>query len=283
MLHQVKCTNCGANIDNAGTDRFIKCEYCGSSFGNFTPFGEFDIVASRVEHNDSDTLKLLALSFKMKDYDDVLKLSDRLLEKNLCDWIALTYKGIALFWLGYDNFFHLDDILKLLSKAKTLSNNNEFVLNAIDNIANDTIIFAAKNEIVGKDLENSLRAINTSKQLTKLRDESVTCMTNYCTRAFDQYKMNFEHLIKRDKKNFDPPITALRNIYEIAILTNDQTILESFYLYATFHLSKNGTKSYFNDLSDKLATVENILKGMHSQILGKKIQFTNFLEKMIIK
>ena len=88
MLHQVKCTNCGANIDNAGTDRFIKCEYCGSSFGNFTPFGEFDIVASRVEHNDSDTLKLLALSFKMKDDDNVLKLSDRLLEKNLCDWIA---------------------------------------------------------------------------------------------------------------------------------------------------------------------------------------------------
>ncbi len=56
MLHEVKCINCGANIKNEGNERFITCSYCGSSFGNFTPFEEFDFIVSKAESKDVEDI-----------------------------------------------------------------------------------------------------------------------------------------------------------------------------------------------------------------------------------
>lgn len=273
----MNCINCGADLNINTHDEYVRCEYCETIIGNYTPFENIEFVIDKSSDRDARIVESLLLSFKIRDYEDVLKSSRQILHNYPNSWLALTYQAIALFWLGYDNFTHLDDVLKSLNKARVLSNNDDFVLQAINVIANDLVIVASKNEIYGEDLENSLYAFFIVSSLTSVKAESKQIMLNYCQKAFMRYQNNSENLIKRDKKGYDPPITGLNNIYSMACLLDSQEMYEYFYLHGKFHLSKNKSKSYYSALQDKIIQTERILNEKKSSVVGKIINLDGLI------
>jgi len=273
----MNCINCGADLDINIHDEYIRCEYCKTLVGNYAPFEKIEFVLDKSSDRDARIVESLLLSFRIRDYEDILKSSQQMLNNYPDSWLALTYQAIALFWLGYDNFTHLDEVLKLLNKANILSNNNQFVLQAIDIIANDLVVIAAKNEIYGDDLENSLYAFFIMSSLTSVKADSKKIMLDYCQKAFLRYQNNFENLIKRDKNNYDPPITGLNNIYSMAYLLDNQDMYEYFYLHGKFHLSKNKSKSYYSDLQNKINRTEIVLNDKESPIVGKIINLNGLI------
>lgn len=273
----MNCIKCSADLHINTHDLYVRCECCGTIIGNYTSFENIEFVLDKSSGRDVRIVESLLLSFKIRDYEDVLKSSQQILHNYPDSWLALTYQAVALFWLGYDNFTHLNDVLKLLNKAKILSNNNEFVLQAIELIANDLVVIASKNEIYGEDLENSLYAFFIVSSLTSVKAESKQIMLDYCQKAFMRYQNNFENLIKRDKKNYDPPITGLNNIYSMACLLDSQEMYEYFYLHGKFHLSNNKSKSYYSDLQNKIYQTEKVLNEKKSPVVGKIINLDGLI------
>ena len=192
----MNCRNCGANLDLNTSNKYITCNYCSTANSNYSPFEDVDSLIVVSKNKDLDILKNVVLSFKLKEYEEVIDLADNILRENPSSWVAMTYKALSLFWLGSDNFSHLNDVSTLLEKAKILSDNNEFVIDAVQAIANDAVVLACKNELYGDDLINSLDAFSFCKGLISLKVDSIEKMNDYCNRSFEKIKSSLEQFMK---------------------------------------------------------------------------------------
>ncbi len=280
-MSSISCVNCGASLNSDTSAKYIKCEYCKSLNSNFSAFNNIEALLTASDTGD-DVYKDLQLSYKLQDYPSVKGICEKLLGKTPNSWIALTYLSIAEFWLGYDDFDHLDRIHKYLEKAKLISNNNELPVDAANKIANNIIVLGAKNKTYGDDLKNAISAFKIAHKLSSIDAESEECLLKYVNQAFDYQKNNLDSLITKNKKDYDPPYISLMNVYELMCLSNRKDISEYFYLHSKIHLSKGQTKSYFNDLLKKTKDTESKLRTMGSDVVGKSLSF-NFMGKLIIK
>jgi|JI10StandDraft_1071094.scaffolds.fasta_scaffold76881_2 hypothetical protein len=278
---ETKCLNCGANLDISTPEDYIKCSYCGSVLANY---GSFKNLQQRLADSSSpDDLSQMAQLLLVKDYEGLQQLAEKVLKSNPLSVVAMVYRAIAFFWLGYDNFSHLDEILTILNKAQTLSDNNEIVVRAREAICNDIVVLAAKNEIYGDDLVVSLRALKIASQMSALKKESQEALKSYCTKAFERYKANLEELVLKQKKDYDPPSQSIMNLLDMVdYFETDQGKLEFIYLHSEYHLSKNKSKSYHEKLSMKLGSVAKLLEKMRSDVKDKRLTF-NFLGKLTVK
>jgi len=276
-MTSISCINCGANLNVDTLSKYIKCDYCKTFNSNFSAFDKVDSLLVKTDKNE-DVYKNLNLSFKLKDYSDVKKISNNILNENPNSWIALTYLSIAEFWLGYDDFKHLENLYGLIEKAKLLSNNNELVVDAANKIANDIIVFGTKNRFYGDEIKNALFAFKIARKMSTLDPESEECLKIYLLKAFEYQKNQLEKLLAKNKKDYDPPYISLTNIFEFGSFYNNKEILEYFYLHAKIHLEKGKSKSYYNELLNKLKNVEDILKSLNSEVIGKNISFSFFGE-----
>lgn len=279
----MKCINCGADLKIDSNEKFINCEYCGSTIANFALFEKTNIVLEKSGINDLkvntgvQSIQILALYLKNKNYCQVNSITDKVLEEHPDSWLALAYKAIALFWLGTEDFSHLESVKGILETAVELSNNNELAINIKEQIANDLVTIAVKKDEYGNDLIEAIKALLISKELIpKLNDNAYNLRNKFCYNSFIFLKNYINDKVKRDRKYFDVPVISLDNIYFLGILTRNKEILEYFYLYANWHLNKNQGKSYINKLQDKITATESILKELNSNIIGKRLSFSLF-------
>ena len=278
------CLNCGANLDLSSNTKYVKCGYCGTVVANYTPFERIEtITAAQCASSsasdgigDEGSVKMMVVAFRMKDYAELLRCAESTLKKAPDSWIARTYCAIAQFWLGTDDFTHLPKIVKTVSIARELSRDNEFVLQACESIAHDMIVLAAKNEPHGEQLEGAIRAIRTSALIYPSSPESSVILSGYCARVHQFYSQYFDDLIKKNKKDYDPPGSSIARLGELAIATENLALLEAFYLHGHVHLPKSSTKSYHADLKQELTRTEELLRKKGSQLVGKRITFGMF-------
>lgn len=279
----MKCINCGADLNIDSNEKFITCEYCGSNISNFTLFEKTNIVLEKsgIDNSeiktDKQSIQILALYLKNKNYHQVDHITDKVLEEHPNSWLALTYKAIALFWLGTEDFSHLESVNGILETAAELSDNNELVINIKEQIANDLVTIAVKKGKYGNDLIEALKALSISKELIpELNDSANNLINEFCFNSFAFLRDGINSKVKRDGKYFDVPVITLNNIYSLGMLIPDKEILEFFYLYAYWHLNKNQDKSYVNELKKKIISTESILKELDSNITGKRLYFSLF-------
>ncbi len=274
-MASITCINCGANLNVDTLSKYVKCDYCKTFNSNFSAFDKVESLMIKTDKN-VDVYKNLYLSFKLKDYPNVKKISNNILNENPNSWIALTYLSIAEFWLGYDDFKHLENLYDLIEKAKLLSDNNELVVDAANKIANNIVVLGTKNCIYGNEIKNALFAFKIARKMSILDPESEECLKKYLLKAFEYLKNQLNNLLEKNKKDYDPPYISLMNIFEFGSFYNNKEVLEYFYLHAKIHLEKGKSKSYYNELLNKLKKVEAILKSLNSDVIGKNISFSFF-------
>jgi len=279
----MNCINCGAALDVSSLQRYIKCQYCGSVVGNFTPFEKADFLTStsKVKTKESALLKNIALSFKLKDYEDLLENCNKALDISPDLWFAMTYKAIAIFWLGSDDYEHIESVQKTLDRALILSENNEFVLHAVDSIANSMVVLACKHEIAGSELETALKVFVSAKQMGSLHPETDEKMKEFLDRAYARIKKDIESLVQRDGKSMDIPWTTMNRMIEICHLNETKEILEDCWLFGNWQYEKNKTKSWASTLQKEIEAIKIKLEAGNSDVVNKRITF-GFLSGMMI-
>ena len=193
-------------------------------------------------------------------------------------WIAMTYLALAKFWLGTDDYSHIPEVIKILNKAENLSKRNEFVLDAIEKIANNSTIFCSKhNKLYGQDLDNSINIFNLFIDNNILNNEAKEYINEYCLKSYDRYKKELVSMEKRLSKSqaYNPPYTAVKNLYHLGIISENDDILKYFYIQSEYHKHHNKTKSYFSDLEKMSDKVSNIL--LNKNISLPKVKIKKFV------
>lgn len=276
-----KCLNCGASLDISTVEDYVKCNYCQSVLANYRSFK--NLQALSLSSSDSSEIETMAKLLEINDYEALLQSAEAQLNKQPLSYVAMTYKAIALFWLGYDNFSHLQIIFDILAKAVQVSENNEIVVRAREALCNDIIVLAAKNEIYGDDLVVSLRAFEIATQLSKLKARSEEVLKDYCNKAYHRYKSNLEELILKQKKDYDPPAQAIINLTQMAkYFSGEKECIEFIYLHGKHHLQKNQSKSYYASVKALVDQLGASLTALKSDVVGKSLTF-NFLGKLVVK
>jgi hypothetical protein len=269
------CSNCGAPLNSSKNNRFVVCDYCTTANSNFSTFEDYSIV-KKAKSKLPDEINDIMIAYKLKEYDDVKRLCLKILDSDPHEWMALTYLAISSFWLGKDDYSHLDDVKKKIDKAMMLSENNEFVFDASSKIANHIIAFCIKNKVYGEDFKIAITAFGQARELCELEQESLETINKYCITAYEYQMKKLEDIASKAKSDYDPPYVSIDNIGSIVDFTKDTIILENYYLHGMLHYEKNKTKSYASSLLTKLLGIEEVLRSKGSLIPGKRITFTMF-------
>jgi hypothetical protein len=249
-MSSLNCLNCGAPLENDYSSKYIKCKYCKTINSNFTPIERIDDLLKDT-NEPTDLIKSLQMSYKLKDYETMKTICMEILNKNHNSWVAFTYLAVSEFWLGYDDYRHIDKVKEIILKAKILSNENELVIDIADKIANNIILLASKNEVYGEEFQDAIYAINIAREISSLDTETIETLNKYLEESFIYQYNNLNSMLIRDKIDYDPPYISLQNIYELCLISNKLEFLEFFYLHAKVHLSNGKTKSYYNDLFEQ--------------------------------
>ena len=260
MATTSKCVKCGANLSIKKDNKFTTCEYCGTPNANFTAYESINLKKINDGSADKKGLEKLALCLKLKDYFLLKENSEEFLKKYPGSWIAMTYLAISEFWTGFDDFKHIGRVKNILLKAIKLSNSSEFVLDAKNSIENNSLVIATKSNLYGNDLINSLKIFDNFLNEENINNENTLLVKEYLTKAFEKYKIDLDKLYNSTSSTYDPPYIAVRNLFDIAIITDNEEILLYFYTQSTLHIRQNETKSYIKELIKKKTTVEDLLK-----------------------
>jgi hypothetical protein len=278
MEKTLACVNCGANLSIKNDKKYILCEYCGTPNANFTTYESIDLKKINDGSKDKKGLEKLALCFKLKDYFALKNNSEEFLKKYPGSWIAMTYLAIGEFWTGFDDFKHINRVKNLLTNAIDLSNRSEFVLDAKNRIENNSLVIATKSDIYGDGLINSLKIFDNFLNEDNIKNENKTLVREYSKKVFEKYKIDLDKLYSRSgnstSSTYDPPYIAVINLFDIAIITDNDEILLYFYTQVTHHIRQNGTKSYINELIKKKTTVEDLLKSKNVDL--PKVKSKNY-------
>jgi len=272
-------------MDISTNERYIKCQYCGTVVGNFSPFEKADFLVSstKIKSKEAAILRIIVLSYKSKDYEELLDNCNKALIDAPDLWFAMTYKAIAMFWLGCDDYEHLDSVRKTLERALILSDNNEFVLHASDSIANSMVVLASKHDISGIELETALRVFVAAQGMGKLHTETIEKMNDFLQRAYLRIKKDINAMVEREGKNMDIPWTTMSRLLEISHLSNENNdILNDCWLFGNWQYEKNKNKSWAKSLLAELEKIRIKLEKSGSDIVNKRITF-GFLSGMIIQ
>jgi len=217
-------------------------------------------------------LEKLALCFKLKDYFSLKEHSEEFLKKYPSSWIAMTYLAIGEFWTGFDDFKHIGRVNELLNKATDISNRSEFVLDAINRIANNSLVIATRNDFYGNGLITSIKIFNTFLSKDDIKNENLLLVKDYAMKAFEKYKTDLENLYQKTSSTYDPPIIAVNNLYDLSIIADEKELLQFFYVQATHHINQNQTKSYIKDLTNKKDAMVDLLKSKNIDIPKIKLK-----------
>jgi len=266
MEKTLSCVNCGASLSIKNNNKYIKCEYCNTPNANFTAYESIDLNKINDGSKDKKGLEKLALCFKLKDYFALKNNSEEFLKKHPGSWIAMTYLAIGEFWTGFDDFKHLNRVKGLFTNAIDLSNRSEFVLDAKNRIENNSIVIATKSKVYGQDLINSLKIFENFLNEENIKNENKKIVGEYCKKAFEKYKTDLDKIYSSTSSTYDPPVTAVKNLYDIAIITDNEEISLYFYTQVTHHIRQNETKSYINELENKKNIIEELLKSKNVNI-----------------
>jgi len=280
-MSSVNCLNCGAPISYSTTSKYIKCEYCKSLNSNFSSLDKIDELIKDTDFQN-DYIKEIQINHQLKDYSALKNVCEKILLESPNSWVALTYNAVSCFWLGYDDFIHLETVKRYLLKAKILSNNNELVVDTTNKIANDIILLGCKNSCKGDEFKKAIQAFNVSLEISQLDDETKNTLNKYLQSAFDYQKEKLSDLLQKNKVDYDPPYVSIQNLFEICRLSNVKEHYEFYYLHLKIHLSKNKTKSYYTELFNTFQNIEKYLYEQKSDVVGKNITF-NLFGKITVK
>jgi len=274
-LKQTDCANCGAPLNRNSSDKYITCDYCKAENANFSTFEELDL-SKFSSTQGADIYKNLALAFKLNDFANVRTLSNSILSSDYSSWIAVTYLALSEFWLGFDDFSHVPVVLGHLEKARLLSDNNEFVVDAGAKIGNNLVLLGVKNDHFGTGLRNSVNAFIAAQSLIGIDGHAKEVLDAYVKKAYSFQLEKLSGLMEKGKADYDPPYLAVQLLFDLAKLVDSVEIFETFYLHGKVHSVKNFTKSYASDLAENLRVAEKRLQKAGSAMVGKSISFSIF-------
>ena len=271
----LNCVNCGGNINATSLTKYIICEYCGSRNSNFLINVKNSI--NTIENNiSSDEFDSLNNEYNFKDYESTIILAKKILDKNQNSWIALTYLAISEFWMGTDDFSHLDRVKKYITKAKIISDNNEIVLDTANQISNNCVILGVKNKYYGEELKSAIYAFNSAVEISTLDETSQKILEEYIKEAYFYQKDILSKLLKKNKKDYEPPLVNINCLYDLFKLHQFEDMGEFLYLHLKILIEKSKSKSYYKELCTKLENIESTLIKMENKIVGKSIKFSIF-------
>ncbi|MBN1638820.1 MAG: hypothetical protein JW866_07625 [Ignavibacteriales bacterium] len=269
-MNSANCINCGASLKLDSHDKYIKCDYCQSYNSNFSSFDNIDLYLKNCDKSNNIFFDLQT-AYKKDDFNKVKEISLSILTNSPESWIALTYLSIADFWLGYDDFSHVENIYGNLLLALKYSDNNEFVVDVSNKISNDIVVLGAKNQCYGEEFQHSINAFKIAQKISNFNDEAKKCIENYLNKAFQYQKVKLENLLNKNKKDYDPPYVSINALFNICYFIENKEILEFLYIHTKIHLDKGKTKSYFEILKNNLIQIENKLKLHKSKLVDKSI------------
>lgn len=273
----MKCISCGANQtpnDNSGQ---IKCDYCGS----YSPNESFLFLKLKQKEPQDTSINFEELS-EHENYSVLREKCLKSISESPNYWNAYIYLAISEFWLGTNDFKHIEIVFKNFRKSYNISK-NENILEYINTYAESTISLASHNKHFGEELTNSLNTFRYIDSLNiQLSEDVKEQRIEYCKSAINRFVENIDNGLKIKKDKFDITYNILRDFYYSLAYMTELKYYEKFYLIAKFHLTKNKSKSYVTELNGFINNIQDVLKQDSSTIKGKNITF-NMFGKLKIK
>lgn len=272
----MKCQNCSGDLQISVTENFLKCNHCGTySVNNL-------LLNDRMNKNFGDEVNEFEILNLHEDYKTLKDISYDRIRANPKNWLAYFYYAISEYWLGKNDFKHIETVFSHFDKSFQLSN-NEIVIENKDAFANCAVSLATNNKQYGEELSQSLDLFdfinNKGFELTKdIKEQQV----KFCHNAIEQIISNIDKELIIKKMNFDITYINLKNLFRLSKFTKSLNHFEKFYLVSRFHLLKHRTKSYYKEIESNINEASIFLKSNNSNILNKSISF-NFFGKLIIK
>lgn len=264
----MECPNCGQFLDISSGENYIKCEYCRSVVAVMTYAEElisaldFPEITEDRKVQIKNMLKMANIDLESKNYKTAYSSYDKILSSEPFIWEAIVNQAICVFWMGKEDMQHMREVNALLQKADKLSNKNPLVNRSRKDIAHNLAVIASKKERYGDNISWSIETFKISRLLIdedEKRDEVIKEYASVC------YKDIFDRLqrgLQRDKKKFDPPLSDIKTLCELSVLTNGKVeeVIESAVAFTTFKSFK-----YHNnqDIKYNLEKVKTLYKNMY--------------------
>lgn len=272
----MKCPNCGGQQSPSIKENFFKCNHCGTISANKL------FLNNLMCANFGESVNEFEILNAHEDYLTLKDVSYNKIKNNPQSWLAYFYYAIAEYWLGKNDFKHLNNVLNHLNKAFQLSN-NQIVLDYKLALINSAISLASCNKPYGEELTHSLSVFEFAEnEVFDVDKEILVQKIKYCNLAIEKLISSIDSEIVNKKNNFDITYINLKNIFRLAKYTSSVNHYEKFYLFAKFHLAKNKNKTYFKEIESDINFTSKLLSDKNSSVLGKNMMF-NFFGKLIIK
>ena len=277
MLRSLNCPNCGAPVPSTSSGLFLVCSHCKSTVGNLAIYGKnrTDTACFSIEEHSGE-VDQLSLMCVLGDWNGLLDVSNQILTTDPNSVAARCYKALAIFWLGDNEFSHLDIVNKLLCQAKTYAPDDPLVASISDVLANDIMVTAIRNENYGSEFTNAVYALTLANKIGKPSSSVSTQVVSYIQGAVDRLSKEFWMDLRRQKRNYDPPYRSIQLLYQCGWLINNTGCLEYFWLFGSLHAGKNTSKSYSPDLAQQLEITKQMLISKQSEKIQKQIGFDFF-------
>ena len=179
--------------------------------------------------------------------------------------------------LGYDNFEHLLEIKQVISKALILSDRNEFVIDTADQLANDTVLLACKNEPYGEDLQHTITAFSNALEIGQPNNSALKKLSKYCNDTSQSIIERQNSLLQRDKNQYEPSFRSLVTLENLMQYTDNKEHLEFLYIHSCYLYTKKQSKK----TEEMIQVAYDKLKQNRNTIITKKLRFTLFGKPVI--
>jgi hypothetical protein len=215
----MKCINCGATIEGTISGTLSKCDYCGTTnaFVIRTLFDETGSTQDEITANQKKFQQILN-DIDAGEYEDAY---DSLVDFSLThddNWQVHANLALCKFWLGDDSFYHLTDVVKHLKKALNSHTTGIEVQPFVKAISYNVAQISVLKNRFGQALAYVSNALEQMKILVPDYPERDILISKFVNDNTDALLRDLWTLIKRDKKNFDPPNTLIETLVNLISL-----------------------------------------------------------------
>ena len=216
----MKCISCGAGLDGCVLGSLVKCDFCGTS-NAFIPKVTYQNSDSAATLGDSDQKVFHGIlnDIDTGEYEDARAALEDLIEKNPSSWQIHTNLAICKFALGTDDFAHLPEVIKHLRKAMTFSSDQDETSAYIRSIAFNVAQVSNLKNRYGQSLFNCIVALEKTKELVPDFPDRDKLIDEFVAKNQESLTRDLTTLLKREKKNFDPPRTLSETLIRLTMLS----------------------------------------------------------------
>lgn len=271
----MECMSCGGNIEGGTAGNVVTCQFCGTQTAVVVAIGISEASNGDANSTLRKLLRVSQIDIEGKRYDSAEKqLKDAVAIDPEC-WEAYANLAICCFWLDTDQFPRLTEVAGYLAKAAALTSNSAAIAATTRAISfNIALLANLQNDKFGDNANNTIRALVIAKGMVDVYPERDKLINDYIQSQGSLLVDRLKKLLARDKRDFDPPLSELKILYSLIMLSKDppDLVANAFIAFGSHKLTRKPDGA----LSAMLEDARRLYKTSKASDLVPKLAFPVF-------